>query len=184
MHRNLSHPPGDGSDGRAPTEAWLFAQAVLGKPIPKIVRPEVLARAKRAKLQEWAQFSSRHADELRSLQYAEAEARHDRELLEWAAQISTEAADKLRALQRQEAEEREAWRRAEQFVEMLEGNWDSSKHPRAPKGQPDGGQWVATGGASSAGSTATPSGPFRTAAFQVGRPTVQPAGSGGAQSPT
>jgi hypothetical protein len=51
----------------------------LGKPIPKIVRPEVLARAKRAELEEWAHLSSRHAKELRRLQFAEAEARHDRE---------------------------------------------------------------------------------------------------------
>ena len=133
MHRNVSNEPGDGSDGRAPTEAWLFAQAVLGKPIPKIVRPEVLARAKRAELEEWAPFSSRHAEELRSLQSAEAEAAHDRELLEFRAQISTKAADELRALQRQEAEEREAWRRAEQFVEMLqEGKPGAGLPPGAP----------------------------------------------------
>jgi hypothetical protein len=172
MHRNLSHPPGDGSDGRAPTEAWLFAQAVRGKPIPKIVRPEVLASAKRAELERLAQFSSRHAKELRSLQYAEAEARHDRELLEWAAQISTKCADELRALQRQEAEEAEAWRRAERFVEKLQEGasetrqsrrrleqhnqpylseiveWNADQ-PRQPKGTPEGGQWAPKGGGGS-----------------------------------
>ncbi|MBI3836669.1 MAG: hypothetical protein HY288_01880 [Planctomycetia bacterium] len=31
----------------APSEAWLFAQAILGKPIPRIVSPEAKARAKR-----------------------------------------------------------------------------------------------------------------------------------------
>ena len=183
-HASQLITPGDGSDGQAPTESWLFAQAIQGKPIPKIVRPEVLARAKRAELEKLAQFSSRHADELSRLRYVEAEARHDRELLEWAAQISTEAEDKLRALQQKEASEREAWRRAEKFVEMLESNWNSSQHPRAPKGQPDGGQWVANSGASFAGSTTTPSGSFRTAAFQAGQATGQPGGSGGAQSST
>ncbi len=53
----------------------------------------------------------------------DAKARQD--LLEWVAEISG----------------------------VREGNWDSSLHPRVPKGQPDGGQWVATGG--SAGANAT-----------------------------
>ena len=111
-----------------------------------------MARAEREELERLAEFSSRHAEELRRLQAAEAAAGHDREILEWAARISTEAADKLRALQRKEAEEREAWRRAEQFAEtLLEGNWDPSQHPRAPKGQPDGGQWVGQGGGAGAG---------------------------------
>jgi hypothetical protein len=65
-----------------------------------------------------------------------------------------------------------------------EGNWDPSQHPRAPQGQPDGGQWVATGGASSAGSAAAPSSPLRTAAFQAGQSTAQLAAFGGAASPT
>ncbi len=35
------------ADETAPTEAWLFAQAILGKPIPMIVNPKARARAKR-----------------------------------------------------------------------------------------------------------------------------------------
>ncbi len=104
-------------------------------------------------LERLAQNSSRYADELRRLQAAEAEARHDREVLKWAARISTRAEEKLRALQRKEAEERDGWRRAEAFVEsLLEGRWDSSPHPRAPKGQPDGGQWIEKGGGAGAAS--------------------------------
>ena len=83
------------TDDSPPSEAWLFAQAILGKPVPRIARPEVKARAKREGLERLAQYSTRHAEELRRLRAAEVEARHDRELLEWAAQISTEAADKL-----------------------------------------------------------------------------------------
>ncbi|HEV3137785.1 MAG TPA: hypothetical protein VGZ26_07765, partial [Pirellulales bacterium] len=186
MHRNVSNQPGDGSDGKAPTEAWLFAQAVFGNPIPKIVRPEVVARAKRAELEQLARISSRHAEELSSLQYAEAAARHDRELLEWAARISTRAEEKLRALQQQEAAEREAWNRAEKFVEMLESNWDSSKHPRAPKGQPEGGQWIEIGGGAGVGTVAAgyQPGPFRTAAFQAGQAAAQPVGTGGGPTAT
>ena len=177
MYRNPPKSPGDGSDGSAPSEAWLFAQAILGKPIPKIVRPETKAQAEREELERLAQFSSRHADELRRLQATEAEARHNREILEWAAGISTRAEEEVRAMQRKEAEEREAWRRAESFVESLrEDSWDSSQHPRAPKGQSDGGQWVAKGGGAEDGSiaaTGTPatkasySGPRKVAAQQV-----------------
>jgi hypothetical protein len=151
MYRNLPKSPGDGYDGLAPSETWLFAQAILGKPIPRIVSPERKARAERENLERLAQFSSRHADELRRLQSAEAKARHDRELLEWAAGISTRAEHELRALQRKESEDREAWRRAEQYAKkLLEGSWDSSEHPRAPKGQPDGGQWIGKGGGAGA----------------------------------
>jgi hypothetical protein len=85
MHRNLPKQPDDASDGLPPSEAWLFAQAISGKPIPRIVSPEAKARAKREELERLAQLSSRHAEELRGLQAAEAEARHDREILEWAA---------------------------------------------------------------------------------------------------
>ena len=94
-------------------------------------------------------FSSRHAQELRDLQAAEAEARRDRELLEWAAGISTRAEAQLRALQRREAEQREAGRRAEQFYESYLASlieWNEADHPRAPKGTLTGGQWVEKGG--------------------------------------
>ena len=51
----------DWSDDTAPTESWLFAQAILGKPIPRIVSPEARTRAKREELERLAQFSPRHA---------------------------------------------------------------------------------------------------------------------------
>ncbi|MBI3837461.1 MAG: AHH domain-containing protein [Planctomycetia bacterium] len=165
MHRNFPPQPGDGSDGSPPSEAWLFAQAILGKPIPSIINPETAARAKREELERLAQFSSRHADELRRLQAAEAEARHKREILEWAAGISTRAEEKLRALQRKEAEEREGWRRAEHFTEMLlEGDWDPSKHPRLG-GPPNAGWWATTDGSGSARSSQNAAASFRTASY-------------------
>ena len=98
MHRNPHKHVADGSDGSPPSEAWLFAQAILGNPIPRIISPEVQARAKRQELENQAQFSPRHAEELRRLQAAEAEARRQRGLLEWAAQISTACESKLRKL--------------------------------------------------------------------------------------
>ena len=147
MYRNPPKSAGDGSDGSPPTEAWLFAQAILGKTVPRIVSPEAKARANREELERLAEYSSRHAEELRRLQATEAEARHDRELLEWAAQISTRAEEKLRALQRKEAQERAGWRRAEQFAELLlEGSWDSSQHPRG--GYPQNRGWWSPAGES------------------------------------
>ncbi len=156
----------DPSSGLPPSEAWLFAQAILGKPIPRIVSSETAARARREELERLAQFSTRHAEELRRLKAAETQARHEREVLEWAAQISTRSEEKLRALQRKETEEREAWRRAELFVERLEDaekqralprdrwyaddsngilEWDPNQ-PRVPAGSPQGGQWASKSG--------------------------------------
>jgi hypothetical protein len=143
-----------------PSEAWLFAQAILGKPIPHNVSPEAMARANLDELEWLAQFSSRHAEELRQLQSVEADARHDRELLVWAAQISTHAEEKLRDLQRKEAEERAAWRRAERFYETHYASlteWDEAGHPRHSKGTLEGGRWAPKGGGgASAASSARP----------------------------
>jgi hypothetical protein len=144
----------DCSDESPPSEAWLFAQAILGRPIPRIVPPEVKARARRAELERLAPLSDRHSQELRDLQAAEGEARRERELLEWAAGISTRAEDQLRALQRKEAEQREAGRRAEQFYESYSASlseWNEADHPRAPKGTSSGGQWVPKGGGAGSG---------------------------------
>ena len=159
----------DWSDETAPTESWLFAQAILGKPIPRIVSPEARTRAKREELERLAQFSPRHAEELRRLKTAEVEARRAREVLEWAAGISTHAEEKLRTLERKEAEEREAWRRAERYSEELRDDrqrdcelrqppttlsstesdeiteWNPDQ-PRVPGGSPQGGQWTKGGG--------------------------------------
>ncbi len=164
MRRDFRGQPGDGSDGSPRSEAWLFAQAILGNPIPTIVSRHARAKARREELQWLATFSPKHVEELRRLVAAESEARRQHELLQWAAKISTRAEEKLRALQREQAKEREGWRRAEQFVEsLLEGAWDPSKHPRAPKGQSDGGRWVAKGG---------------------GTASAHSVGTGGAPSPT
>jgi hypothetical protein len=169
MNRDCRTDSGMPTDDSPPSEAWLFAQAILGKPIPRIVSARARAKAKREELKRLAEYSSRHAADLRQLEAAEAQARQDRETLEWAAQICDFAAGKLRAIERKEAEEREAWRRAEQYVAtLLEGTsearqpqagleqrdesslskiveWDPNQ-PRQPKGTPVGGQWASKGG--------------------------------------
>ncbi len=181
MNRAFNANSGVPRDGSPPSEAWLFAQAILGKPIPRIVSPERKARAEREELQRLALFSTRHADELRKLEAAEAAARHDREILEWAAGISTEAEAKLRALQRKEAEEREAWRRAEIFAEQLlatrletcefrpRGGEHDTSHPSTivewdPNQPRDNlGRWTSTGGGGAGGGTSGAGGSTRTA---------------------
>lgn len=143
----------DESDVTAPSETWLFAQAILGNPVPRIASPEATAKAKRAELERFARSSPRHAEALRALDAAEAKARRDRELLEWAAGISTRAAEELRALQRKEELEREAWRRDERFYETLGADfveWNETDHPRHPKGTTVGGQFAPKGGGGSA----------------------------------
>ena len=176
MHRNSARQAGDDSDGSPPSEAWLFAQAVLGMPIPRFANPKTAGASKREELERLAQFSSRHAEELRKLQSDEITEADNRELLEWAAQISTRTEDTLRALQWKEAEEREAWRNAEQFAEiLLEGNWDPSKHPRLG-GPPNAGWWATTCGAGASGGAAPSlgtTGNFRTAAYRADRSSAQ-----------
>jgi hypothetical protein len=124
---------------RPPTDAWLFAQAILGKPIPDPHAATRQARAERERLEWLAGISTTHEQQLRKIERAEADARQERERLEWLASISTEHEHKLRTLLQQEAESREAQERHEQFTEA----WNEDDHPRRPKGA-DGGQWVAT----------------------------------------
>lgn len=158
MNRNSGDSSGLPADGSAPSEAWLFAQAILGNPIPNLSQHlPVSAAASRRQLKLLAESSAEVAEELRQLDAAELKARRDRELLEWAAAISPEAEQKLRALERQQAEERESWRRAQEYAEtLLEGTWDASKHPRG--GYPQNrGWWSPSSGAggSAANSTAS-----------------------------
>ncbi len=65
---------GEKEQGASPS-AWLFAHQILARPIPKIVRADTQARAKRAELERLAAISTRAADELRDLVYAEDQAR-------------------------------------------------------------------------------------------------------------
>lgn len=156
MDRNSNST--DCSDDSPPSEAWLFAQAILGRPISQVVPPGVRAKARHAELERLAPLSDRHAQELRDLQGAKAKARRDRELLEWAAGISTRAENQLRALQRKEAEEREAGRRAEQSYQSYSASlteWNEADHPRASKGTRFGGQWVEKGGGGGSGGSSS-----------------------------
>ena len=152
MDRNSRKATTDGADGSPPTAAWLFAQAIQGKPIPNAFRAKAEARAKREQLEWLASISSRHEEQLRRLLNAEAEARHQRELLEWLATISEEHEWKLRTLLREEANAREEQRLWERYTEdqTAQEAWDSSKHPRQG-GPPNPGWWASAGGGGAPG---------------------------------
>ena len=147
------------------------------------------ARAERDLLEWLAQISTEHEAQLRKLQTAEAEACHQRELLEWLAQISTEHAAKLRRLRVEEYEAQEAQQRWEQYYQDYSATiteWNEVDHPRQPKGTPDGGQWVGTGGGVAAGSGATvvQSSPSQTTASDRDQTTAQLVALNGAPSST
>jgi hypothetical protein len=130
----------------ARSEAWLFAQAIRGRPIPDPAAAGRQGRAEREQSEWLAGISTDHEEQLRKLESAEADARRGRKQLEWVASISTEHEHKLRTLLREEAESRGAKEGFERFAEA----WNEEDHPRKPKG-PEGGQWVAKGGASAGG---------------------------------
>ena len=151
MNRNFRNRPvaPETANASPPSETWLFAQEILGKPIPNPFAAQAEARAKRAKLEWLAEISTEHERELKNLLSAEAEARRKRKQLEWLATISTEHERKLRNILAAEAETRAAQKRHERFYESYSARlaeWAEVDHPRQPKGTSDGGQWVAKGG--------------------------------------
>jgi hypothetical protein len=145
--RNDRHTVQD-SDNSPPSEAWLFAQAILGKPIPRVASREANVRADREFQDFVASISPEYNRRLQDEQAARAAAAADRELLQWAAQISARAQRQLEQLLAAEAEARESQQRAEAFLEALhaqEAYWDPSKHPRLGH-DPNAGWFAMTGG--------------------------------------
>jgi hypothetical protein len=88
------------------SEAWLFAQALLGNHVPSISAAEadakVKATAKRERMEWLAAISTEHARQLRGQLRAEEASLEKQELLEWVFAITT----------------------------VNEAEWDASKHPR------------------------------------------------------
>ncbi len=144
-------------DCAPPSRSWAFAQLLLGEPLPDLAARRAEARRRYEQLEWLASISERHERELRAIQRQQAETRHQRETLEWLASISERHEEQLRKLVGKEAE----MRAIETFIERLanglpvevadgpsvqEAKWDSSKHPRVAKGNPDGGEFTSKGG--------------------------------------
>jgi hypothetical protein len=104
MDRNSRKRRSPETTPAVPTEAWLFAQQLLGNPIPNPAAATAEASRQREQLEWLASISTRHEAELRRVQSEEAQARHERELLEFLAAISTEHEIKLRHILEEEAE--------------------------------------------------------------------------------
>jgi hypothetical protein len=151
-HRSRSASIAGPADGSAPTAAWLFAQAILGNPIPDPRAEAERSRHERELLEFAESISDRARDELRRVQAEEAQVRRDRELLEWVAPISEKRERELRELQREEAEARQRYTRLIESLELQEAQWDPSKHPR--RGGPPNAGWFATTGGSGGGAAA------------------------------
>ncbi len=154
MDRNFRKEAGvEGAGASPPSEAWLFAQALLGKPVPSPCVAEADARAEREHLAWLASISPQHERQLRSLLSKEAEARAQRELLEWLATISPRHESQLRSLLVSEAQVRDAQERMQWLAEgshAQEAQWDPSKHPHGAFPQ-NRGWWSPTGGAGGSG---------------------------------
>jgi hypothetical protein len=132
-----------------PSEAWLFAQALLGRGTPSVTRDQVKARIDREQLEWLASISSEHESRLRSEMSQEANRAAERRQLEWLAAISTRHEEQLSRVLAAEAQAREAQARLERLLEDLdlqEAQWDPSKHPR--RGGPPNAGWFATTGGS------------------------------------
>ncbi len=150
-HRSRSTSTNE-SDAAVPSRSWIFAQLLLGKPIPNLAERRAEEQRKREQLEWLASISERHAKELRALRRKEAEAQHQRELLEWLASFSERHAIELRKVRQREVEARDAELFINDLLEhtfdLSEADWDESKHPRRG-GPPNAGWWASTGGGGS-----------------------------------
>ncbi len=159
MERNFRKEPAQqGAGASPPSEAWLFAQALLGKPVPSTSSAQADARAKREHLEWLAQISPEDARRVRGQLSEEAEARAQRKQLEWLAAISPEHERKLRSLLQAEASEtHERLKWLSEDAAVHEAQWDPAKHPRLA-GPPNPGWWATTGGLGAGSSRLDPSG--------------------------
>jgi hypothetical protein len=146
-----------------PSEAWLFAQAVLGNPVPSASAAEADARAKREQFEFLAAIAPERARELRGQLSEEAESTAQREQLEWLAAISPRHESQLRSLLRTEAEVSESQEHLSwpaESSDVQEAQWDPAKHPKGgiPRNR---GWWSPTGGSGAEAS------PFKTASLKA-----------------
>src|SRR5665213_364226 len=133
MDRNFRKESAAKASGSPPSEAWLYAQALLGNPIPTPASAQADAQHRRELLEWLEQIAPEKARELRRESTEAADAAHRRKLLEWVASFSPRHETELRRLRRAEADAREAQQRWEQFAESVDGplaEWDEGKPRR------------------------------------------------------
>jgi hypothetical protein len=155
MNHSFQTETAGGTCASPASDAWLFAQALLGKAAPSASSAAADERAKREQLTWLANISSEHESQLRRSLSEESDATADRAQLQWLAEISPSHESQLRRLLAVEAEAREAQGRIERLVEgstLQEFQWDPGKHPRRG-GAPNAGWFATTGGTGVTAST-------------------------------
>lgn len=152
MDRNYPrHSAAAQANESPPSEARLFAQALLGKTVPNPFQADADARAYREQVASLADLSPEHERRYRSLLTEEARQAHEREHLQWLAEISPRHEVQLRSLRKSEAETRHArerWSWLAEDAHALEAEWDPAKHPR--RGAPPNAGWFVSTGSSDA----------------------------------
>jgi hypothetical protein len=121
MERNF-HMRSTAQAATLPSEATIFACALLGKPVPNVSTSEADARAEREHSEWLAAISPEYERRLRHAQLQNADAREAQELEEFVRAITG----------------------------VDEGTWDPAKHPRTGTA-PNRGYWAPTDGSGSNG---------------------------------
>lgn len=141
------------SDAPSPSDAWIFAQQLLGKPIARPPREVSAAGIDHEHLSWLASVSPDSIDRLRDSLREEHDPTVERSQLEWLADVSSRHENQLRCIRILEAAAKELQSRSQRFEEgsnLQEAQWDPGKHPRRG-GAPNAGWFATTGG--SGGST-------------------------------
>ncbi len=137
-------PPHDDRDFECPsgpTRAWLFAQAVLGRPIPNPREQEECHASDQAQLRWVEAISGRSSSRTVEVEPPGSNGDQQGEFRRRLAARS-EATERVNRHGAQDA--RQYWELLYE-ASRLEEAWDPSKHPRAG-GPPNAGWWAKTGG--------------------------------------
>ncbi len=147
---NHDYRPGNVKESDAPprSDAWIFAQQLLGKPIPSASSQEVAARVEHEHLLWLAAVSPDSIDRLRDSLREEHDPTFEQSQLEWLADVSSRHESQLRrvrVLETAAEEVRSRSQRPEEGSTFQEAQWDPGKHPRRG-GAPNAGWFATTGG--------------------------------------
>lgn len=143
----------NGSGASPPSDAWIFAQQLLGKPITRPPSKGRVAGIDPEQLAWLESVSPDSIDRLRDSLREEHDPTVERSQLEWLAEVSSRHENQLRRIRILEAAAEELQSRSQRSEEgstLQEAQWDPGKHPRRG-GQPNAGWFATTGG--SGGST-------------------------------
>lgn len=128
----------------SPSEALMFARAILGESASPVTRPRQLSAAEREQLQWLEAIAPERARNVRQQCYEQL-SRQDREQLEWLAAIAPDQAWRLRDLLREEPAMDDEYAPDLGLFQQIGEDWDESKHPRLG-GPPNAGWFASTGG--------------------------------------